>query len=94
MSDAANLDGVAIGADEEEPAVANAQPKLFSSLESFRVARAPLRKAMHRGEKMHGGWACFGRRNRFGLDRSKQSASLWSFEFHVVDFFLRDPEVS
>lgn len=29
MADAANLDGVAIGADEEEPAVANPQPKLL-----------------------------------------------------------------
>jgi len=28
------------------------------------------------------------------LDRSKQSSSLRSFEFNVVDFFLRDPEVS
>ena len=55
MTDAANLDGVAVGADEEEPAVANPQPKLFSSLESFHVAHARLRKAMQRGANMHGG---------------------------------------
>jgi hypothetical protein len=42
MTDAANLDGVWIGADEEEPVVANAQPKPFSSLEGFHVARAPI----------------------------------------------------
>ena len=55
MADAANLDGVGIGADEEEPVVANAQPKLFSSLESFHVADARFRKVMQRGENMHGG---------------------------------------
>jgi hypothetical protein len=35
MTNAANLDGVGIWTDEEEAIVANAQPKLFSSLESF-----------------------------------------------------------
>jgi Putative transposase len=55
MTDAANLDGVWIGADEEEPVVANAQPKLFSSLEGFHVARARFRKAMQRGKNVHGG---------------------------------------
>ena len=55
MTDAANLDGVGISADEEEPIVTNAEPKLFSPLESFHVARARFRKAMQRGENMHGG---------------------------------------
>jgi len=53
MKDAANLDGVGIGTDEEEPVVTNAQPKLFSSLESFHVARARFGKAMQRGENVH-----------------------------------------
>jgi len=52
--DAANFDGVGIGADEEEPVVANPQPKLFFSLESFHVARARFRKAMQHGENVHG----------------------------------------
>jgi len=55
MTDAANLNGVRIGADGEEPVVTNAQPKLFSSLESFHVACARFCKAMQRGENMHGG---------------------------------------
>jgi hypothetical protein len=55
VTDAANLDGIGIGADEEEPAVANAQPKFFSSLESFHVTRTRVRKAMQRRENMHSG---------------------------------------
>jgi hypothetical protein len=55
MTNAADLDGVGIGADEEEPVVANAQPKFFSSLESFHIARARFRKAMQPGENMHSG---------------------------------------
>lgn len=42
MTDAANLDGVGIGADEEEPVVPNSQPKLFSSLEGFHIAGCPI----------------------------------------------------
>ena len=53
--DAANFDGVGIGTDEEEPVVANAKPKLFSSLESFHVARTRFRKAMQGGENVHSG---------------------------------------
>lgn len=53
MTDATNLDGVGIGADEEDPVVANAQPKLFSSRESFHIARARFRKALQRGENVH-----------------------------------------
>ncbi len=55
MTDAANLDGVGIGADEKKPVVANAQPKFFSSLESFHVVRARFYKAMQGGENVHGG---------------------------------------
>ena len=55
MMDAANLDGIGVGTDEEDPEVANAQPKLFSPLKSFHVARARFRKAMQRGENVHGG---------------------------------------
>jgi hypothetical protein len=46
VTDAANLDSVAVGADEEEAVVTNTQPKFFSALESFHVARAGFRKAM------------------------------------------------
>jgi len=38
MTDAANLDSVAVGADEEEAVVTNTQPKFFPALESFHVA--------------------------------------------------------
>jgi hypothetical protein len=40
MTDAAHLDGAWIGADEEEPVVANAQPKLFA------LIHQPIAKAM------------------------------------------------
>lgn len=43
-----NLDCVTIGADEEETIIANAQPKLFSSLESFHVAYARFCEAVQR----------------------------------------------
>ncbi len=55
MAYAANLDGVGIGADEEEPVVTDAESKLFSPLESFHVADARFCKAMQRSENMHGG---------------------------------------
>ena len=54
MTDAANLDGVEIGADEEEPVVPDAQPKLFSALKGFHISHARLRKAMQCREDMHG----------------------------------------
>jgi hypothetical protein len=44
MTDAANLDGIGFGADEEEPVVPNPQPKLFSSLERFHIARTDSAK--------------------------------------------------
>ncbi len=53
MKDAANLDGIGLGADEEEPVVTNAQPKFFSPFKSFHVAYTRFRKAMQRGENMH-----------------------------------------
>ena len=40
MPHAANLDGVGIGADEEQAVIANAQPKLVYSLESLHVTHA------------------------------------------------------
>ena len=40
MTDAANLDGVGIWADEEEAVIAYTQPKFVSSSESFHVAHA------------------------------------------------------
>jgi hypothetical protein len=46
MTDAANLDGVGIWANEEEAVVANAQPKFFSALERFHIACAGFREAM------------------------------------------------
>jgi len=55
VENAANLDAVGIGANEEEAVVAYAEPKLFSSLESLYVARTRFRKAMQRGEDMHCG---------------------------------------
>jgi hypothetical protein len=55
MADAPDLNGVGIGTNEEKPLVANAQPKLFSSLKGFHIARARLRKAMQRGKNVHGG---------------------------------------
>jgi len=55
MTDAANLDSVAVGANEEEAVVTNTQPKFFSALESFHIARARFRKAMERRENMHSG---------------------------------------
>jgi len=36
IQDAANLDGVGIGADKEESVFSNTQPKLFSSLKISR----------------------------------------------------------
>ena len=55
MTDAANFDRVAVGADEEEAVVANMQPKFFSALERSYVARAGFRKAMQRRENVHSG---------------------------------------
>ncbi len=46
MMDAANLDGIGVGTDEEEAVVANAQTKLISALKRLHVARARFRKAM------------------------------------------------
>lgn len=42
MTDAANLDGVGIWADEEEAVGAYTQPKFVSSSESFHVSDARL----------------------------------------------------
>lgn len=53
MTDAADLDSAAVGADEEKAVVTNTQPKLFSALESFHIARARFRKAMQRRENVH-----------------------------------------
>jgi hypothetical protein len=55
MKDASNLNGVWLGADEKEPVVTNAQPEFFSSPESLHVPDSRFRKAMQRGENMHGG---------------------------------------
>jgi len=55
MEDAANLDGVRSGANEEEPVVADAEPEFFSSLESLYIAFAGIREAMQGGEDAHGG---------------------------------------
>ncbi len=51
MEDSADLDGVGIVADEEEPIITNPQPKFFSSLESFsrRPLRIPRNDAMQKG---------------------------------------------
>ena len=38
MPDAANLNGIGIGADEEKPVVPDLQSKFFSSLQSFHIA--------------------------------------------------------
>jgi hypothetical protein len=35
MKDAANLNGVRIGANEEEPVIADARPEFFASLKSL-----------------------------------------------------------
>jgi len=55
MTNAADLDGLAVGADKEEAIVTNTQPKLFSPLESFHVTRARFRETMQRRENMHRG---------------------------------------
>jgi hypothetical protein len=55
MTDASNLDGIEVGVDKEEPVVANAQPKFFSPLKGFHIARARFREAMQRRENVHGG---------------------------------------
>jgi hypothetical protein len=55
MTDAENLDSAAVGADEEEAVVTNTQPKFFSALESFHIARARFRETMQRRENMHRG---------------------------------------
>ena len=55
MMDAANLDGIEVGTNEEEPVVTDAQPKLFSALQRFHVARARFRKAMQGRKNVHGG---------------------------------------
>jgi hypothetical protein len=94
MADAANLDAVGIGADEEQPVVANAQPKFFSSFESFHVAHAPIPQSDVTRRECAWRWACSGCGHRSGLGRSKQSASLRFFEFEVIDFFLGKPEFS
>jgi hypothetical protein len=48
MMDASDFDGIGVRANEEEAIVADAQPKLFSPLKRFHVARAGFRKAMQR----------------------------------------------
>jgi hypothetical protein len=48
MADPENLNSLTVRADEEEAVVTNTQPKLFSTLESFHVARARFRKPMQR----------------------------------------------
>ena|SRR6266849_5953005 len=53
MTDAANLDGVGIWANEEEAVVSYTQPKFVSSSESFHVTHARLRKAKECGEDIH-----------------------------------------
>lgn len=55
MEDSADLDGVGIVADEEEPIITNPQPKFFSSLESFHVARSGFRETMQCRKDLHGG---------------------------------------
>lgn len=40
MTDPANLEGVGIGANEEEAVVTNTQPKFFSALKRFHVPHA------------------------------------------------------
>src|ERR1700733_1990282 len=42
MTDAANLDGVGIWANEEDAVVTTAQPKFFSSLKSLNISDARL----------------------------------------------------
>jgi hypothetical protein len=53
MTDATNLEGVGIWADEEEAVVADAQPKFVSALHGFHVTHARLRKAKQRREDMY-----------------------------------------
>ena len=53
MTDPANLDGIGIWADEEEPVVTNAQPEFVCTPQSFHVTHARLCKAEQRGEDMH-----------------------------------------
>jgi len=88
MKDAANLEHVRICADKEESVVTNAQPKFFSPLESLHVAYARFRKAMQRGENMHGGGLAQAADIGPGWTWSKRSASLRFRK--VVDFFLCD----
>ena len=55
MMDTANFDGIALGTDEKQPIVSDAEPEFFSSLESFHVTRARFRKTMQCGENLHRG---------------------------------------
>jgi hypothetical protein len=55
VADAANFDRIGDGIGEEEPVVADAQPHLFSPLESLHVSRARFRKTVQRGENVHRG---------------------------------------
>ncbi len=52
MEDATNLDGVRIGANKEEPVVADAQPEFLSSPESFYIALAGFGEAMQGGKNV------------------------------------------
>jgi len=54
MMNAANLDGIGVGRDKEEPVVADAQTKFISPLECFHIAHTRLRKAMQRRKNVHG----------------------------------------
>jgi hypothetical protein len=49
----ANLDGVGIWANEEDTIVTNTQAQFFSSLKSFHVTYASLRKAKKHAEDVH-----------------------------------------
>ena len=55
MSDAADLESVGIGADEEKSIVAYAQPKLVVTLQGLHVTCARFRKTMQNGKNMHSG---------------------------------------
>jgi len=53
MTDAANLDSVAVCVDEEQAIISDAKPKLVSALESLHVAGARFGEAMQCGENLH-----------------------------------------
>jgi len=84
MPHTANFDCVAIGADKEETIVADAQPKLFSSLQSFHVAHARFREAVQRGEDVH----------RDGLAQAADIGPGWTGPNNPLHFGSRKRSIS